>query len=109
MMNAESQGKDQSGFGNDAIPYDVTLTTGPTGEKNTGYKFHGRESSYLSVKGSNSMDVGVNGSFTFTAFVKLERKTATFIEYVSGQHVWSYCTPILYRDRRLSRTLLRSI
>jgi hypothetical protein len=98
LMNADWKGKDQSGFGNDATPNDVTLTTGPMGEKDTAYKYYGRASSYLSVKGSSSMDVGSNGSFTFTAFVRIQRKTAAFLEYNEGVHIWSYHSNYLYTN-----------
>ncbi|XP_064642643.1 uncharacterized protein LOC135496965 isoform X2 [Lineus longissimus] len=94
MMNSASRGRDSSGQRNHAKPHDVKLTSGPMGEQNTAYEFYGRITSYLSIPHSESMDVGANGSFTFTAFVKTAKSTAAFIDYNQNSpyalHIWSY-------------------
>ena len=96
MMNTEWEGRDSSGFGNHATATGVTFTIGPTGEDGTAYRFYGRASSHLLVKGSQSMDVGANGSFAFTAFVNMRsnKKTGAFIDFnhpdAYALHVWSH-------------------
>jgi hypothetical protein len=92
MMNEEWEGKDQSGYGNDATLHGVTLVDGPTGEKRTAFAFAGSKNSYLSVRGSDSLDVGRNGSFSFTSWVYVIKKFGAFVDYgnPTGMHVWSW-------------------
>ena len=93
-------GEDLSGNGNDAALDDVTLAEGPFGVRDTAYRFHGRATSYGRISSSSSMNVGHNGSFTFTAFIRTDLKMVPFLEYRGdngyGLHIWAYPSEKLY-------------
>ncbi|XP_064626600.1 uncharacterized protein LOC135487130 [Lineus longissimus] len=80
-LDKESGFTDISGYEHNARGSDVTLATGPNEIADTAYEFYGRETSFLNITRTPMLDVGVNGSFSYSAYVYSTKTTGCLLEW----------------------------